>query len=130
MQLPPIALFGDLAFQELLIVAFAAVVIFGRRLPQVAGRGFAQFQRVRRTLTQTWRETGIDEEIRRIQRDLDRQVPHSFDPARLARRETREIQRLLERDERQARPEGAPPEAAEPRDAPATTSASNAQREE
>lgn len=71
----PLALFGDLGFQELLLVAVAAVMIFGKRLPEVAGQAYGQFQKLRRSLTHMWRETGIDEELRRIQRDVDRQLP-------------------------------------------------------
>lgn len=91
----PLAIFGDLGFQELLLVALASVIIFGRRLPQVAARGYAQFQRVRRTLTQMWRETGIEEELRRVQRELEHAVPRDLDPAALARQQTREIERAL-----------------------------------
>jgi Sec-independent protein translocase protein TatA len=72
MPAAPLALFGDLGVQELLLVAVAAVMIFGKRLPEVAGQAFAHFQKLRRTLSQMWRETGIDDELRRIQRDLDR----------------------------------------------------------
>lgn len=71
----PLALFGDLGFQELLLVAVVSVMIFGKRLPEVAGQAFAQFQKMRRTLSQMWRETGIDEELRRIQRDVERELP-------------------------------------------------------
>lgn len=99
MHLSPIALLDDIGFYELLLVAFAAVVIFGRRLPQVAARGFAQFQRVRRSLTQMWRETGIEDEIRRLQRDLDR-ATREHDSARIARRETHESERAMHQDGR------------------------------
>jgi Sec-independent protein translocase protein TatA len=77
----PIALFGDLGFQELLLVALAAVMIFGRRLPEVAGQAYGQFTRLRRSLGQMWRDTGIEDELRRIQRDVDRDL-HRDPPAR------------------------------------------------
>ena len=38
MTAAPLALFGDLGFQELLLVAVASVMIFGKRLPEVARR--------------------------------------------------------------------------------------------
>lgn len=69
-----LALFGNLDFMELVVVAAAALMIFGRRLPEVAVRAAAQVVRLRRTVTQMWREAGIDEEIRRVQRELDRKV--------------------------------------------------------
>ena len=93
----PLSILGDLGLQELLLVALASVVIFGKRLPQVAARGYAEFQRVRRTLTQMWRETGIEEEIRRVQRDLERAVPRDLDPAAIARQRTRELEQSFGR---------------------------------
>lgn len=69
------ALFGNLDFTELLVIAAAAIMIFGRRLPEVAVRGAAQLVRLRRTVTQMWRDAGIEDEIRRVRREIDRSVP-------------------------------------------------------
>ena len=69
------ALFGNLDFMELVVIAAAALMIFGRRLPEVAVRGAAQLVRLRRSVTQMWREAGIEDEIRRVQREIDRSVP-------------------------------------------------------
>lgn len=48
-----------------------AVLLFGKRLPEVAMRGAAQFVKLRRSVARMWRETGLDSELRRVQRELD-----------------------------------------------------------
>ena len=79
-----IALIGDFHFTELLVIAAFAVMIFGRNLPKVAAQAFTNLQRARRSLGRVWRDTGIAEEMRRLQRELD---------------ETRrELERKVERD--------------------------------
>ncbi len=69
-----LGLIGNLSLPELLVVAAGAVLIFGRRLPEVAMRGAAQFMRLRRNLTQAWRDAGIEDELRRVRWDLDREA--------------------------------------------------------
>ena len=69
-----LGLIGNLSLPELVIVAAGAVLIFGRRLPEVAMRGAAQFMRIRRNVTQAWREAGIEDELRRVRWDLDREA--------------------------------------------------------
>ena len=54
------------------MIVLAAVMIFGKNLPEVAVKAAAQFVRLRRAVTKMWREAGIDEEIRRVQREVDR----------------------------------------------------------
>lgn len=49
---------------ELVLIAVVAVLIFGRRLPEVAGRAAGHVQRARRALTDLKRESGLDEELR------------------------------------------------------------------
>jgi Sec-independent protein translocase protein TatA len=61
------ALVGNIAPTELLIIAGLAVIIFGKRLPHVAARGYAQFRRMREALERMRRETGIDRELRDIE---------------------------------------------------------------
>ena len=70
-----LALIGNLDLMELLVIAAAALMIFGRRLPEVAVRAAAQVVKVRRTLAQTWREAGIEDEIRKVKREIDSAVP-------------------------------------------------------
>jgi Sec-independent protein translocase protein TatA len=76
---PVLALFTDLSFSELLVIAALSVMVFGRDLPRVAARGIVQFQRIRRALQQVWRESGISEEVRRVQRDVERAAREARD---------------------------------------------------
>jgi Sec-independent protein translocase protein TatA len=91
----PLAIFETLGFPELLVVALAAVLVFGKRLPEVAARGYVQLQRTRRALSDMWRETGIDEEVRRVKRDVERSMPRDLDPTPTIRREMRSIERTV-----------------------------------
>ena len=77
------ALFGDFAFTELLLVAAVALMVFGKRLPEVAMRAAAQLTRLRRTVTQMWREAGIEEELRKVKRDVEREMPDVAHPKKL-----------------------------------------------
>lgn len=65
-----LAFFGNLAPTEVLVLAVVAVLVFGKRLPEVAGRGFTQLRRWRQSLDQLRRETGIDQELRNIERGV------------------------------------------------------------
>ena len=69
-----LGIIGNLHMMELLVIALAALMIFGRRLPEVALRGAAQIVRLRRSVTKMWREAGLEEELRKVRRDIDREV--------------------------------------------------------
>ncbi|WP_419191969.1 Sec-independent protein translocase subunit TatA/TatB [Engelhardtia mirabilis] len=56
---------------ELLLIAVVAVLIFGRRLPEVAGQVAGRVQQARRAFNDLKRETGIDEEMRRARRNFE-----------------------------------------------------------
>src|SRR5688572_9486129 len=56
---------------EMLVILVIALLLFGKRLPEVAVRAAAQVVRARRTLTDMWRQTGIDDELRKVRRDID-----------------------------------------------------------
>ena len=80
-----LAFFGNLAPMEMLLLAVVAVLVFGKRLPEVAGRGYSQIRRWRQSLDQLRRETGIDNEfhnIKRNVRDASRQASVDIDPVR------------------------------------------------
>jgi Sec-independent protein translocase protein TatA len=79
-----IAIIGNLAIPELLIIAVGAVIVFGRRLPEVSMRGAAQLLKLRRTVTDMWREAGLEEELRRVRREIDQKV-RAIDVPRLPR---------------------------------------------
>ena len=61
-----IALIGNFDVMELLVIGSVALLVFGKRLPEVAVRGAAQLVRLRRSVTRMWREAGLEEELRRI----------------------------------------------------------------
>lgn len=77
----------NLDLTELAIIVIGSIILFGRDLPQVAMKGAAQFMRLRRQLAQMWRDAGLEEEMRKVRRDLDASVPKLppagsfFDPA-------------------------------------------------
>ncbi len=75
-----IALIGNLDLTEVLVIALGAVMVFGRRLPQVLAKGVVQFQRVRRSVQQVWRETGISQEMRNLQQELNEVSPTKLNP--------------------------------------------------
>ena len=65
------AFFTDVSFAEILLVGAVALIIFGRRLPEVAMRAGTQFVRLRRQLSTVWRQTGLEEELRKVRREID-----------------------------------------------------------
>lgn len=66
---------GPISGLELLVVGVASVLIFGGRLPEVAMRAIAHVMRARRALSQMWRDTGLEEELRRVRREIETKVP-------------------------------------------------------
>jgi Sec-independent protein translocase protein TatA len=56
------------------VIAVVAVLVFGARLPQVAGEAAATLQKVKRALGDLRRETGIDQEIYRAKREFEQGV--------------------------------------------------------
>ena len=74
----------NLSIGEFMVVGVLAVLIFGGRLPEVAARVFHYVRRFRRSLEDLRRETGIDNEIRKIEfelREADRQARAGLTPA-------------------------------------------------
>lgn len=67
--------FLNLGPSEFVIIAVVAVLIFGRRLPEVAGQAAGMVQRMRRSLDDLRRETGIDREIQKARRSIHEAVP-------------------------------------------------------
>lgn len=66
---------GPISGLEFLVVGVASVLIFGGRLPEVAMRAIAHVMRARRALSQMWRDTGLEEELRRVRREIETKVP-------------------------------------------------------
>lgn len=74
-----LAIFGTINGFELLVVVAAALMVFGSRLPDVALRAVAHVMRARRAVTKMWRDTGLEEELRRVRRDIEMSVPRAAD---------------------------------------------------
>ncbi len=76
-----LGLIGPLSLGEIVLISIVAVLVFGRRLPQVAGQAFRQVARLRRQLDEFRRESGIDREFRDVQDSL-RDITHrpTLDP--------------------------------------------------
>ena len=75
-----LALIGNLDFLELLVIAVVAIMVFGKDLPKVAMRGAAQLMKLRKEVSRMWREAGLEEELRKVRRDLD-QLPKQLPTA-------------------------------------------------
>lgn len=104
----PLALFGNLDLTEVLVIALFAVMIFGRNLPRVAAQAVAHVSRARKALQGVWRESGIGEEIRQVQREMEQSadVLRRADPRQAAGGLVRELEAEV------ARPAAAPQDGA------------------
>lgn len=94
-----LALIGNLDTTELMVVVIAAVLIFGRKLPQVAAQAGAQIGKLRRQLDSAWRDSGVDREVREVQRSIESirdSIPRDISPASIARTAATEFQRRVE----------------------------------
>ena len=75
------AILWNLGWFEVVLVAILAVVVFGGRLPQVAGQVVRVMAKLRRMFDDLRRDAGIDRAMRDVQdtmRDIDREA--SIDP--------------------------------------------------
>lgn len=87
-----LALIGNLSVGEAVVILILAVLVFGRRLPEVAARVLRGLQDLRRNFERLRRETGIDEELRKVSgslSDLEREA-RLPDPLRAPREPRRE----------------------------------------
>jgi Sec-independent protein translocase protein TatA len=125
-----LAIFDNLGFTELMIVLVAAILIFGKRLPEVASQAGQQLVKFRRSLEQIKSETNIDNELRKIQRDIENAVPRDLSVGDMARIASVEIEKRMKsvndtiKSEVAAVTEQAAAPAGEPSAAPAKSSTS------
>jgi len=118
-----LALIDNLGGVELLIVCIAGLLVFGRRLPEVAGQAGKQLVRVRRSIDAAWRETGMEKELRDVRRDIDAAIPRDLSIADMARLASSEMDKRVKANEAAALPpKPAPPEAPKEETGPTTTS--------
>ena len=118
-----LGLIGNLDTSELVIVMLVAILIFGRRLPQVAAQAGRQVVKLRRSLDSAWRDTGMEREIREVQRNLEEAIPRDLSIGEMARLASAEMDKRVRANEEAARAEGtvaqgagasAPPAGTEP----------------
>ncbi|MFT4710082.1 MAG: Sec-independent protein translocase protein TatA [Planctomycetota bacterium] len=69
-----LAIISNLSPGEVIVVLIASILIFGRRLPEVAAKGAVQLQKLRRGVNDFKRESGFDEEIRKAKRLVDNPI--------------------------------------------------------
>jgi len=82
------ALIGNLNLLEIAIIVAAAVMIFGRNLPRVIAEVLTHLAKAKRAMRDMWRETGIEDEMRKVQGEMRRaqaSLPTKIDPATIAR---------------------------------------------
>jgi Sec-independent protein translocase protein TatA len=65
-----LALFGNLGMTEMLLILIVAILIFGKDLPQAASKAYLQARKLRNAVDDLRRESGIDQEIRNIERTV------------------------------------------------------------
>jgi len=102
-----LALFGNFDFTEILVIGVGALLVFGRRLPDVAMKAAAQVIRMRRAVSKMWREAGIEEELRRVRREIEIEPPR--EPARPKAPQPKPVPvQGQDQDQGQARVDGPP----------------------
>ncbi len=65
-----LAILGNLGPSELILILILAVLVFGKDLPQAASKAYLQVRRLRNAVDDLRRETGIDRELRNIERTV------------------------------------------------------------
>jgi sec-independent protein translocase protein TatA len=106
------ALFESIGGLELVIVLIAALLVFGKRLPEVASQAGSTISKFKRNLDGAIRESGVENEIRKIKQAIPTDISVS-DMARAAAKKMED--RLLEVAEAPAAtvaPDAKPSEAA------------------
>lgn len=90
------ALFESIGGIELIMVGVAALLLFGKDLPKVAADAGAQFAKIKRSLNSTWRDSGLEREVRQIRESL----PRDLSLADVARTASEKLSVRLEEEER------------------------------
>jgi Sec-independent protein translocase protein TatA len=65
-----LAFIGNLGWSEILVILVIAVLIFGKDLPQAASKAYMQARKLRSAVDDLRRETGIERELRDIERNV------------------------------------------------------------
>ncbi len=70
---------------EIVVIVVVAILIFGPRLPQVAAEAAGWIMKLKRSMSDLRRDSGIDREFSEVRRQVENAVPRelrTFDPAR------------------------------------------------
>ena len=89
------AIFEDVGMSEILLLGVAGVLLFGKRLPEVAGQAGQQLVKFRRSLQQVKAESGMDQEVRKIQRTLEEALPRDLSVGEVARLASARVQERI-----------------------------------
>ncbi len=65
-----LGLFGNLSMIEIVVFGVIAILVFGKNLPDVASDAARKLGRLRRSLEDLRRESGIDREVNEVRRSL------------------------------------------------------------
>lgn len=76
-----LSLLGNLDILEVVLIFVVSIMVFGKQLPQVAMRGAAQVMKLRKEVSRMWREAGLEDELRKVRRDLEQAVPRHLPTA-------------------------------------------------
>ncbi len=61
----------NLNLTELGVVLVGAIMVFGKDLPRVVMRGLQQLAKLRKAVTEMWREAGLEQEFKRVKAELE-----------------------------------------------------------
>jgi Sec-independent protein translocase protein TatA len=90
-----LGLIDNLGGSEFLIVMVAALLVFGKKLPRVAGEAAKQIVKLRRSLDGAWRDTGMQQEIQAVKRDLESALPRDLSIGEMARLASDEMDKRI-----------------------------------
>jgi Sec-independent protein translocase protein TatA len=90
------AIFEDIGMSEILVIGIVGVLLFGKRLPEVASQAGQQLVKFRRSLQQVKAESGMDQEVRKIQRTIEEAIPRDFSVGEVARLASARVQERIQ----------------------------------
>ena len=96
-----LAFLGNLGPLEIVVILVLAVLIFGKDLPQAASKAYLQARKLRNAVDDLRRESGIEREIRNIERGI-REAEWE------AKKEVQKLENVV-REEPKPRPSAPPP---------------------
>jgi Sec-independent protein translocase protein TatA len=94
-----LAFLDNIGGTEILIVMVVGLLVFGKRLPEVAGDAAKQLVKLRRSLDEAWRDTGMQQEIQNVKRDLETAIPRDLSIGEMARLASAEMDKRIRANE-------------------------------